>query len=413
MAEGLLSGFRALDLCDEKGFTSGKILGTMGVDVIKVEKPGGDLSRNIPPFYGNIPDPEKSLYWLSYNTDKRGITLNLETPMGKELFKRLVKNADFVLESFTPGYLDSLGLGYTDLSKINPSIILTSITPFGQKGPYSRYKASDLISGVMSGAIYIIGDPDRPPVNEVLNSTYFEASANGVLGTMIAHNYRQITHEGQHVDVSIQECAAHKDNLSLMIWQFDKQISARGKRKNAAGARSFNWLWECKDGFLFWSFFGGPMGTQANSALSRWIDEEGIENPLKQIKDWNLFDLAAVTQETVDSFEKAINILFSRYTKQEIAAESNKRGLQASVVNDPKDVVQNHHLKERNYWVPLEHSQMGLSPLFPKHFFVTNNTENFVRQRAPHIGEHNQDIFGKELGLSVNEIINLAKTGVI
>ena len=413
MVDALLNGFRALDLCDEKGFTAGKILGSMGVDVIKVERPGGDPSRLIPPFYGNVQNPEKSLYWLSYNTDKRGITLNLELPAGKELFKKLVKTADFILESFTPGYLDKLGLGYESLSQINPRIIMTSITPYGQKGPYSLFKTSDLTTGAMSGAMYNIGDPDRPPVKEVIDSTYFEASANAVLGSMIAHNYRQLTQIGQQVDVSIQEVAARKDNISMMVWQFDKQMAGRGKRRNLAGARSFNWLWACKDGFIFWSFFGGPMGAPSNAALSRWLDEEGIENPLKRVEDWNKFDLATVTQEMVDTFEAAIARLFSKYSKKEIAAESDKRGLQASVVNDPKDVVENDHLKARNYWVALEHPKMGISPVFPRHYFLTNNTENFVRKRAPGIGENNQEIFGEELGLSAGEINNLKNTGVI
>jgi crotonobetainyl-CoA:carnitine CoA-transferase CaiB-like acyl-CoA transferase len=132
--DGLLSPYRVLDLTDEKGLVCGRILGDFGADVIKVEKPCGDPCRNIGPFYHDIPDPEKSLFWFAYCANKRGITLDIESADGKEIFRKLVKTGDVVLESFHPGYMARLGLGYDDLSKINPGIIMTSITPFGQTG---------------------------------------------------------------------------------------------------------------------------------------------------------------------------------------------------------------------------------------------------------------------------------------
>jgi benzylsuccinate CoA-transferase BbsE subunit len=140
----MLKGCRALDLTDEKGFLCGKILADLGVDVIKVERPGGDPSRNKGPFWHDVPDPEKSLYWLAYNSNKRGITLNMTDLDGRNLFKSLVKTSDFVLESFHPGYLDSLELGFSTLRKINPGIIVVSITPFGQSGPYKDYAAASV-----------------------------------------------------------------------------------------------------------------------------------------------------------------------------------------------------------------------------------------------------------------------------
>ncbi len=134
---GLLDGFRALDLTDEKGFLCGRLLGDLGVDVIKIEPRGGDPARRVGPFFHDTSDPEKSLLWFAYNANKRGITLNIEMVEGQELFKRLVKTADFVIESSPPGYMDRLGLGFFALREINPRIIMTSILPFGQTGPYS------------------------------------------------------------------------------------------------------------------------------------------------------------------------------------------------------------------------------------------------------------------------------------
>ena len=241
MADKLMNGFRALDLTDDKGFVCGKILATLGVDVIKIEKPGGDSARNIPPFFHGSPDLEKSLYWFAFNSDKKSITLNLESKRGKELFLKLVEKADFVLESFMPGYLDKIGLGYEILNKVNPRIIMTSITPFGQKGPYSQYKGCELVASAMGGILENIGEPDRPPVKEALDSVYFQAGADAALGTMMAHYYCQSTGEGQPVDVSIQECATSRNTDNILIWQFDQRLVKRNGPISMLGTMHSRW----------------------------------------------------------------------------------------------------------------------------------------------------------------------------
>ena len=167
--EGLLAPYRVLDLTDEKGFLAGKIFGDLGADVIKIEKPGGDRARCIGPFYKDIPDPEKSLYWFAFNRNKRGITLDIQTADGQSIFKNLVGTADFVIESFPPGFMDKLGLGYEALSKINPRIIMASISPYGQKGPRANYAASELTLWAMGGmyevapdvVLWVYGSGDR------------------------------------------------------------------------------------------------------------------------------------------------------------------------------------------------------------------------------------------------------------
>ncbi|RPI50700.1 MAG: CoA transferase, partial [Deltaproteobacteria bacterium] len=151
MTEGMLSLYRVLDLTDEKGLMCGKILGDLGADVIKIEKPGGDLTRNIGPFYHDETDPEKSLFWFAFNNNKRGVTLNIEKADGQEIFKQLVKSADVIVESFPLGYMDKLGLGYSNLEKFKPGIIMVSITPFGQTGPYKDYKISDIVAWALGG----------------------------------------------------------------------------------------------------------------------------------------------------------------------------------------------------------------------------------------------------------------------
>jgi crotonobetainyl-CoA:carnitine CoA-transferase CaiB-like acyl-CoA transferase len=207
IAKGMLSAYRVLDLTNQNGYLCGKMLGDMGADVIKIESPRGDSGRKTGPFYQQIPDQEKSLYWFAYNLNKRGITLDIETTDGRQILSRLIKKADFIIESFDPGYMDSLGLSWEKIHEINPRIVMTSITPFGQTGPYKDFKGSDLVVMAMSGLMYITGNPDSAPLRISFPQAFLLASAHAAASSMIAHYYRETSGEGQHVDVSAQECA--------------------------------------------------------------------------------------------------------------------------------------------------------------------------------------------------------------
>jgi crotonobetainyl-CoA:carnitine CoA-transferase CaiB-like acyl-CoA transferase len=415
MLDSLLSGFRALDLTDEKGFVCGKILAALGVETIKVEPPGGDPARGIPPYIHNQPDINKSLYWLAFNTDKRSITLNLETSRGQELFKKLVTRSDFVIESFKPGYLDSIDLGYNALMKINPRIILTSITPFGQRGPYSGFEGCELIVSAMSGILATNGDSDRPPLREGPDTIYYESNAAAALGTAMAHYIREKTGEGQQVDVSMQEVAVKRTASNLLVWEFDKRLIKRAGTIRTVGARSTHWIWECKDGYIFWSYMGGKPGSQGNRAMSKWIDDDGMENPMRAITNWEEFDMAAqnVSKDLLDSHQEAIRKFFKKHTKKEITEGGLKRGLNACAVNNPADILENPQLKARDYWVDIKSPQANRSFKYPKYFFLSNQTENFVNSPAPVAGEYNDAIYQNELKLSDKEIGELESSGVI
>ena len=415
MFENLLSGYRALDLTDEKGFVCGKILAALGIETIKVEPPGGDPARSIPPFFHGKPEINNSLYWLAYNTDKRSITLNLELERGQELFKKLITQCDFVIESFKPRYLDSIGLSYITLTKINPRIILTSITPFGQKGPYSGFKGSEIVVSAMSGIMSTNGDADRPPLREGPDTIYFESNAAAALGTVMAHYVREKTGEGQQVDVSMQEVAVKRPSSNLLVWEFDKCLIKRAGTIRTVGARSTRWIWECRDGYIFWSFMGGKPGSQGNRAMSKWIDDDGIENPMRAITNWEEFDMAAqdVSKDLLDAQQEAIRKLFLRHTKKEITEEGLKRGLNACAINNPSDILENPQLKARDYWANIDSPKANNPLKYPKYFFLSNQTESFVKSAAPVPGEYNDAIYRNELMLSDKEIIELESSGVI
>ncbi len=159
-----LSGIRILDLADEKGSFTSKLLADLGAYVIKLESPQGDSSRKIGPFIENLPHPERSLFFFYHNTNKFGITLDLEKEEAHDIFLRLIKRSDVVVETFPPGYLEKHGLGFEVLSKINPKIILVSITGFGQYGPRSLFKSSDIVASAFGGQMYVSGLPESPPL---------------------------------------------------------------------------------------------------------------------------------------------------------------------------------------------------------------------------------------------------------
>ena len=201
-----LDDIRVLDVSQGiAGPLCAKLLGDFGADVIKVEPPGGESARRMPPFVGDAPHPEKSLFFLLLNLNKQGVTLNLEEPRGAEIFRTLACRADVVVESFPPGYQASLGLDHASLERENPGVLMTSITPFGQTGPYSQYQGEEIVAYAMSGIMGISGTTDREPLKHGGFPGQYEAGFNGTLATLFALLLRDVTGVGQHVDVSIQE----------------------------------------------------------------------------------------------------------------------------------------------------------------------------------------------------------------
>jgi benzylsuccinate CoA-transferase BbsE subunit len=412
---GVLNSCRVLDLTDERGFLCGKILADLGADVIKVEKPGGDKARNIGPYYDEIPDPEMSLNWFAYNLNKRGITLDLETESGRSIFKRLVMKADFVIESFDNGYLDRLGLSYADLEKINPRIIMTSITPFGQTGPYKDYKASDIEVMAMGGLMYITGNPDQPPLRISLPQAFLLASAHGAAASMIAYYYRETSGQGQHVDVSAQECVLWEIANAIPLWELNNNVLRRAGSFIAGrwtGTKQ-RLLWKCKNGYVLFYILGGAFGVKTNRAIVRWMEERNISPEFLKDFDWSAFDMATQTQEMQDKIEAQIERLFLQYSREELYCEALKRGIMLYPVNKSKDIYENSQLQARDYWVDLPHPELSRTIRYPGAFAKMSETPVLIRHRAPMIGEHNIEIYQNELGMSDDDLSELQRAGVI
>ena len=409
----MLSPYRVLDLTDEKGLLCGKMLGDLGADVIKVERPGGDSARNIGPFYHDEPDPGKSLFWFAFNTSKRGITLNIETADGQELFRRLVKTADLVIESFPPAYMDKLGLGYSDLERINPGIIMVSITPFGPSGPYKDYKAPDIVAWAMGGQMYRSGDLDRAPVRISHHSqVHLHAGGEAASGAMIALYHREITGEGQHVDVSIQEVVVPITFSLIPSWDMMRANERREEMRPGYTVRVIP-IWPCKDGLVYWRYWSGSQAKRFHPPLIEWMDSEGMADDFLKEFDWDTFDLRATTQGVVDRLGEPTRRFFMSHTKAELYEGGLKHRALVYPIYTTKDIVESIQLSAREFWAEVEHPELDTTITYPGPFARTSEAPPRVWRRAPLIGEHNREIYEKELGLSREELLILKQAKVI
>jgi crotonobetainyl-CoA:carnitine CoA-transferase CaiB-like acyl-CoA transferase len=397
----LLEPYRVLDLTGPLGFLTGKILADLGADVIKIEPPGGDPARRLPPLLGS-----ESLFWLAHNVNKRSVTLDIHSDAGRELFLRLVATSDFVLESSQPGALEVLGLGYDTLSKDNPVLIVVSITPFGQQGPYIDFQASDLEIMAASGAMSLAGEKDCEPMRITAPQAPMWVGAEAAMGALTALAHRAVTGKGQRVDVSAQAAVISALAHAPAFWDIGRinperdGIYVTGRSLNGARMRVF---WPCRDGWINFIIYGGSAGRHTNQQLVAWMDESRMAPEwLKQI-DWNLFDITIVKQDEIEKLEAPIFEFFSTLTKQEFLDGAIKRKMLGYPVSTVEDITNDQQLKARGFWQEVAGAADGEALKYPGGFAVINGERLRIQRPAPQAGEHNREIFVEELGLDESD----------
>lgn len=411
----MLSGYHIIDLSDDKGLFCGKLLADLGAEVVKVERPGGDPARMIGPFYQDDPHPDKSLFWFAFCQGKKGITLNLEEPRGRELLKQLAAKADALVESFPTGYLDSLGLGYDALREVNPSLVFTSVTPFGSTGPYSGYKGPDIVAMAMSGYMLLCGDVDRAPVRVSYPIAYPIAGAEAAAGTVMALFHRGLTGRGQRVEVSAQQALTGLGFLAPSIWDMNQRLLKRSGqfRSETIAAVKQRQVWRCKDGFISFAIYGGETGARVNQALVDWVDSEGMADDWLRSVDWKALDMATVTRDFMDQVAERLGAFFLTHTKAEMLKGALERRLILLPVYDLGDILNDPQLQSRGYWMEVEHPELGRSLTYPGPFIQSSPTPVRPGRRAPLVGENNQEVYSQWLGLSPEEIETLKQQGVV
>ena len=413
----MLTGCRVLDLTTERGLMCGQMLGDLGADVIKVEPPGGSSVRALKPFFADEPGPERSVYWWAYNRNKRGITLDLESSEGRELFKKLVASADILIESENPGDLASCGLGYNDLNTINPALVYVSITPFGQDGPKASYADSDLIVMAASGVLILSGDDDRPPLRMSVPQAYLHACADAAGAALIAYYDRLNTGLGQHVDVAAQESvslAAQSTLLSATVRGDETRRMSGGVKM---GPISVPLVWEAKDGLVTCVFlFGSALGVFTRKMMN-YICEKGFCDEATRDKDWIAYgDLLLTGREPFEEYGRVKGIVASflrSMTKAESFDLARQHGFLIAPLATIDDVLANPQFIAREYWQTIEDRELGLKLTYPGPFARLSATPITYRRRPPRIGEHNREIYLGDLGLSDRELSDLTTKGVI
>lgn len=411
----LLEPYRVLDLTDERGLLAGKILADLGADVIQIEPPGGSPARNIGPFHGDDPLPDKSLFWWAYAANKRSITLDLERKDGRALLGQLVAEADFLIESFSPGYMESLGLSYESLASMNSKLIMVSITPFGQDGPYSQYQATDIVGMALGGFMYLTGDEDRAPVRISFPHFYLHGAAAGATAAMLAHTHRVVSGQGQYVDVSCQQAVAKTLAHAPQIWDIEGAILKRmGVYRQTSGENRVRINWPCKDGYVNYMVQGGTVA-YSTRALLDWAKEDGLDTAELDEIEWEELGYGAVTPKLMDQFSGPIGEFFKGHTRAELMQGSLDRRILLFPVATPSALDDHPQLEARGYFKEIEHPELGLTVRYPGAFVKSGDGKDIagVYRRPPLIGEHNVEIYQEELGFSSQELQSLKRVGAI
>ena len=408
MPEQALSGTKVLDLTWHiAGPYCTKLFADFGADVLKIENPGeGDPTRRMGPFLNDDPHPEKSLLFSHLNLNKRGITLNLKSATGKKMFKELVEDADILVESFSPGVMGRFGLDYEILKGINPKLVMTSISNFGQTGPYRDYKASELVISGLGYDQYSHGNEDRPPLKQGANAEQYQSGHMAATATIAAYWFAMMGGTGQYVDCSMQEslaCDIDHKTVNLLGWAFHGEpMIFRQDPRTMVGALadiSPTGVYPTKDGFIraaggfiFWPRFAAAFPEQ--TAQYKWPDDVIDLDRKGEIEAW--------------WYPWCLD-----HTKHEIMEYMQSFKFFCTSIETPKDVVESRQLKERNYWVEVEHPVTG-KQLYPGDpFNIPDDPQWRVRMPAPLLGQHNVEVFCDKLGYSKEDLVRLREAGII
>ena len=405
-SSGALEGIRVVELASEHAAFAGKQLGDLGADVIVVEPPGGHPSRAYGPFADDTEDPERSLWWWHYNTSKRGVVLDLETPAGAEQFRLLAAAADIVLEGEAPGALEGLGLDHADLRAGHEELIWVSVTPFGRTGARAHEPATDLTLLAGGGPVWSCGYDDHslPPVRGGGNQAFHVGSTYAVMAALTAVLARDVTGRGQHIDVSMHAACNVTTESGSYEW-----LVARGTVQRQTGRHALTMITMpsqmlCADGRYVTTGFP-PRSRREFEALVDWIDTLGFR---EEYAETVLLDLAiergGITMAEITSDELASTIfgagrealcyIAERITAEEFFRGGQTRGLACGVVASPEEAFDSEHFVARGFPVEVEHEGLGRSYRYPGAPFLMPASPWRISRRAPHVGEHNGDVFG-------------------
>ena len=392
MAEGALSPLKVLEATSSvAGAYCGKLLAGCGADVLKIEKPGaGDPARAYGPFPGDTPHPEKSGLFLHLNTGKRSITLDVETATGAGIFKDLVEHVDVLLEDFRPGTLDGLGLTYDVMAGINPRLIMTSVTPFGQTGPYRDLRTTELTTFALSGYMDLTGLPEREPLKTWGFVGEYMGGVCAALGTMSGLSARELTGAGQRVDASVFESMMILLGMPPVEYRFLDQVFKRAGNGTPGvdASRSMSHLLPARNGHI--QFHPAPPGMLNLLTGEPRLEEQGLRR---------------------EEYDELFRPWLMKHDKEEIAAKAQDLRLAFTEVFNPGELLEDVQHEARGMFEEIDHPAAGSlkQPGPPFHMHETP----WSTRRAPLLGEHNELVYSKELKYSHEELVRLKQRSII
>jgi crotonobetainyl-CoA:carnitine CoA-transferase CaiB-like acyl-CoA transferase len=395
--ETTLGDLRVLDLSRSiAGAYCTKLFADYGADVIVLEPPSGHPLRRHGPFVDDLPHPETSALWLYLGTNKRSVTIDIETSSARALFRKMVEEANVVVESFEPGHMTELGLDARALRRIKRRIIITSITPFGQTGPRAGWKATNLTTFASGGQMSLTGDPDREPLVNGGYQAEYQAGLQAFAASAVAAHNADVLEVPNHIDISAQECMASALELYLPWWAYLKRDIA-GRKGNVLSAMVG--IFPAREGHIGlhimprnWPWFAKAIGRP-----------ELVDDP--RFKD-NFSRL-----QSNDELEAIVYEWASEQDAKEVCETAGAARAPIAAVHTIGDLLESEHLRSREFFQQVEHPVAG-AQTYPGPQFRMSEVE-WRAGRAPLLGEHNQEIYGEEMELSGTELRRLRAAGAI
>jgi crotonobetainyl-CoA:carnitine CoA-transferase CaiB-like acyl-CoA transferase len=397
-----LQGIRVVELAHERAALAGKLLADMGADVVVVEPPDGSALRRWGPFVDDRPDPEQSLAWWHFNTNKRGVVLDLDEAAGRDAFRRLVARADLVLEAENPGRLAKLGLDHADLAR--RALIWVSITPFGRNGPGRPDQSTDLTVLAAGGPVWSCGYDDHslPPVRGQGFQGYNTACHYAVMSALTALLQRGVSGEGQLVDVSMHAAANVTTEMASYHYLVQGTTVQRQTGRHAMETPTMPSQVRCADG-RYVNTGVPPRQPRECAGLLGWLRELGIagEFPeavfLEMGAQRDFIDLSKIGQDDevtaiFGAGREALNFVASRLSAYDFFVGAQRAGLPVGVIYAPEEAFEDPHFVARGFQTPVEHPELGRSVRYPGAPYRFEKTPWRIARRAPRLGEHNAEV---------------------
>jgi len=395
---------KVVEIAGDIGGYAGKMFADLGADVVHIESPEGDPTRKVPPFLHSSLQSNLSLTYLFQNTNKRGIVIDLNVPDGKEVFCRLIAEADILLENMPSRKMSALGLGYETLGKINPKLVHVSVTPFGQNGPYRDLPGSDLVCMAMGGMLFLGGTGDDKPALAYGQQAYVMGSLYAASGAITALFYADASGEGQFIDISLQDCVSTALETASQDWDLE-QVVRRGSSGDEAGRA----MYKCKNGLVL---LVAAMGTSAKywDALVSWLEENDVKNA-NQLRNEKWYKPQyRKTPEAKEKFKEIFESFSQKNNAMDLYEEGQLRQVVCFPVNSPKGVFENPHLKSREFFKKLYHEEVKMDVIYPGSPYQLEKIPWQLLHSAPRFGEHTIHIL-RELNYSTTEIETLMTGG--